>query len=232
MKTNSSIYLISDSPKFNKEAVAEFESFDRDNSLLLYSSLVLNYKEIFEQLPKAISVIYCIDNNDKDFLPEAFNEDNIRVIFCNSADRKTLLKSMSDKYFSESGNNLLIFADSIGISPDDIHKVFNLLQIDDEVIVLGKTNNNNIAFIGFNSFNKDLFLDLAWANLSYDHLLENVSKHDNLIHTLGNFITVNSIEDFKYLYAELSRKESLAYCSQTMHERFTHLFIEYKDLLK
>jgi glycosyltransferase A (GT-A) superfamily protein (DUF2064 family) len=232
MKTNSSIYLISNSPAFNKDTVSEFESFCRDDSLLLYSSLIENHKEIFDRLPKTINVIYCIDNNDKDFLPESFKDNNLPVIFYNTADKKSLLKSLSDKYFNESDNNLLIFTDSIGITPEDIQKVFNLLQIEDEVIVLGKTNKSNIAFIGFNSFNKDLFLDLAWNNLSSDYLIEKVNKHDNLIHILGNFITVNSIEDFKYLYAELSKKESLAYCSQNMHEKFTHLFIEYKDLLK
>ena len=42
----------------------------------------------------------------------------------------------------------------------------------------------------------------------------------------------SDIQDFKTLYKELSKKESLIYCSQNMHEKFTHLFIEYKELLK
>lgn len=231
MKSNSSICLFSNSAKFNKEAIPDFESFGRDDSFLLYSSLFLNYKEILEQLPKTINIILCFDNKDKDFLPEELNGNNFEIVFGDTADKKSLLKTMSDKYFNNSNNNIIIFSDSIGIT-QDIQKTFNLLQIDDEVVVLGKTKNDKIAFIGFNSFNKELFLDITWDNLTYDYLLAKVNKHDNLIHVLGNHMLINSIADFKNLYAELSKKESLAYCSQNMHERFTHLFIEYKELLK
>jgi glycosyltransferase A (GT-A) superfamily protein (DUF2064 family) len=232
MKSNSSVYLFTNSAKFNKEFIPDFESFSKDDSFLLYSSLVLNHREIFEQLPKTVNLISCFDDNDKDFLPEEFKENNIQVIFGDTTDKKSLLKRMSHKFFNESTNNLIILSDSIGISCEDIQKAFNLLQIDDEVIVLGKTNNDKVAFIGFNSFNKELFYNIEWDSLTYDYLLAKVNKHENLIHVLGNYMLINSIEDFKNLYAELSRKESLAYCSQNMHERFTNLFIEYKELLK
>jgi hypothetical protein len=232
MKTNSSIYLFSNSPRFNKEAAPDFESFGRDDSLLLYSSLILNHKEILEQLPGAINLISCFDNTDKDFLPEELKKSRFQFIFGDTAEKKELLKIMSDKYFNDSVNNLIILADSIGITCEDIQKAFNLLQIEDEVIVIGKTNNNQIAFIGFNSFNKELFFDITWDNLTYDYLLSKVNKHENLIHVLGNYMLINSIIDFRNLYAELSKKESLAYCSRVIHERFTNLFIEYKELLK
>lgn len=231
MKFNNSIYLFSDSPKFNKEVITDFESFSRDDTLLLNSSLFLNHKEIFEQLPKSINVVYCFDNIDKEFLPEELSE-NVVNTFGDTSDKNSLLKSLADKYFNDSANNLLLFAGSIGITNEDIQKAFNLLQIEDEVIVLGKTYNNNIAFMGFNTFNKELFDDISWDNLNYDYLLSKVNKHDNLIHVLGNYMLIISIEEFKNLYTELSKKESLAYCNQNMHERFTHLFIEYKDLLK
>jgi glycosyltransferase A (GT-A) superfamily protein (DUF2064 family) len=232
MKSNSSVYLFTNSAKFNKEFIPDFESFSKDDSFLLYSSLVLNHREIFEQLPKTVNLISCFDDNDKEFLPEEFKGNNIQIIFGDTTDKKSLLKRMSHKFFNESTNNLIILSDSIGITCEDIQKAFNLLQIDDEVIVLGKTNNDKVAFIGFNSFNKELFYDIEWDNLTYDYLLAKVNKHENLIHVLGNYMLINSIVDFKNLYAELSRKESLAYCSQNMHERFTNLFIEYKELLK
>jgi glycosyltransferase A (GT-A) superfamily protein (DUF2064 family) len=232
MKSNSSIYILLNSPGFNKEAVSEFESFSKDDSISLNSSLILNHKEILSKLPKTIRITFNFDNNDKGFLPEELKENGFDINFSDTSDKKNLFKSMSEKFFSNSDNNLIIFAGSIGITPEDIQKAFNLLQIEDEVIVLGKTNRNNIAFIGFNAFNKELFQDIAWDDLAFDNLLAKVNKHDNLIHVLGSFMLINSIEDFKYLYAELSKKESLAYCSQNMHERFTNLFIEYKELLK
>lgn len=232
MKSNSSLYLFSNSVVFNMAAAPGFESFSRDDTYLLNSSLILNHKEVFEPLQKSINIFFCFDNNDKDFLPEELNGSDLQFIFGDTSDKKSLLKSMSDKYFNSSANNLILFPDSIGITNEDIQKTFNLLQIEDEVIVIGKTFNNKIAFIGFNSFNKELFFEITWDDLSYDYLLGKVNKHENLIHVLGNFIVVRSIGDFKCLYTELSKKESLAYCSQNMHERFTHLFIEYKELLK
>ena len=66
----------------------------------------------------------------------------------------------------------------------------------------------------------------------YDNLLHKVNRYDNFLYVLNHSLTVKTVEDFKTLYSELSKKESLAYCSQQMHERFTHLFIEYKDLLR
>ena len=232
MKSNSSIYILLNSPGFNKETVSEFESFNKDDSLSLNLSLILNHKEILCKPPKTINITFCFDYNDKDFLPEELIENGFNIIFGDTSDKKNLFKSMSEKFFSNSDNNLIIFADSIGITHEDIQKTFNLLQIEDEVIVLGKTNSNNIAFIGFNSFNKELFQDIDWDIVTFDNLLAKVNKHDNLIHVLSGFMLINSIEDFKYLYAELSKKESLAYCSQNMHERFTNLFIEYKEFLK
>jgi hypothetical protein len=97
---------------------------------------------------------------------------------------------------------------------------------------LGKSINQKLAFIGFNSFNADLFEGAELHDLDYDFFLNKISKFENFIHILDNFILIKDIEDFKNLYHQLSKKESFAYCSQEIHEKFTNLFIEYKDLLK
>ncbi|MCL5029887.1 MAG: hypothetical protein M1480_12815 [Bacteroidetes bacterium] len=232
MKSNSSIYLFSSSLLFNKEAVPNFDNFNNENSYQLYSSLLLNHKEILDNCSKSYRIIFCFDDNDKSFIPKEFRSNNEEIIFGDLNHKIELLKLMSDKYFSNSSNNLLIFSNSIGISFTDIQKAFNLLSIEDEAIVIGKTNRDKIVFIGFNSFNKELFLDLNWDSLNYDNLLARIGKHDNFLHVLGNYLAINDIIDFKNLYVELSKKESLSYCSQNMHERFTNLFIEYKELLK
>ena len=86
--------------------------------------------------------------------------------------------------------------------------------------------------MGFNTFNHELFDEIDWNNFNYDNFLLYTSKHEHFLHVIDNFLVIRNIEDFKDLYKELSKKESLAYCSQIMHEKFTQLFIEYKDLLK
>jgi hypothetical protein len=63
-------------------------------------------------------------------------------------------------------------------------------------------------------------------------MLIKAGKEENFVHTLNNFMLIETKDDFIKLYNELSKKESMQYCSQNIHEKFTHLFIEYKELLK
>ncbi len=231
MKSNSTIFLLAVSTIYNKELISKFECFNIDYSHSLFSSLLMNHKEILEQTG-SLNLVFCFDEKDKEFIPGEILGGNAEILFGNTGNKPEFLKMMSDRYFGMSTNNLLIFSNSIGYTKNDIQKAFDLLAIEDEAIVIGKAGSHNIAFIGFNSFNQDLFLDIAWDELNYDHLLSKVSKHENYLHVMGNFMSISKIEDFRNLYVELSRKESLSYCSQAVHERFTNLFIEYKELLK
>lgn len=106
------------------------------------------------------------------------------------------------------------------------------MSIEDEAIVLGRSINESLSFFGFNSFNKEIFEETDLLDLNYDSFLNRAAKYEHFIHVLDNFMLIKNIEDFKELYYRLSKKESFAYCSQEIHERFTNLFIEYKDLLK
>jgi len=49
---------------------------------------------------------------------------------------------------------------------------------------------------------------------------------------LNNFLKIESLKDFKELYSVLSDKKSENFCTGGIHESFTNLFIEYKDLLQ
>jgi hypothetical protein len=232
MKSNSSIFLFSPSPRFNKAALSNFETFDKENSCLLYSSLIINHKEVINSVSRIGRVIYCFDSNDKELIPPGFKSEVAKIFYGEMENVNDTIKFLSDKYFNESDSNLIIFSNSIGIKPSDIQKVFKLLTIDDDSIVIGKTNNEKVAFIGFKIFNKVLFSQIKWDGMNFDYFLAKVNKFDYFVYVLDGYMYLDSIPDFRNLYHELSKKESLAYCSQKMHERFTHLFIEYKELLK
>jgi hypothetical protein len=231
-KLNSSIYLFSLHAIFNPDHIPPFESFNAEHSALLYSALTENYKEIFEAFVGKINSVFVFDNNDMDFLPGQFNHEGINLFFGNTCNKSKMLKELADKYFINYTNNLLIFSNSICLAANDIQQAFNLLSINDEAVVIGKTATGGITFLGFNTFNHELFDEIDWDNLNYDNFLLYSSKHEHFLHVIDNFLIIRNIEDFKNLYKELSKKESLAYCSQNMHEKFTQLFIEYKDLLK
>jgi hypothetical protein len=107
-----------------------------------------------------------------------------------------------------------------------------LLSKDDETLVIGSSADNSISFIGFNNFNKDLFGNFLNENLTFDSLLRRIDTTQYFIFNLKHFINVLTLDDFRILYKDLSKRESWNYCSQEMHESFTNLFIEYKELLK
>ena len=99
MKSNSSIYILLNSPGFNKEAVSKFESFSKDDSISLNSSLILNHKEILSKLPKTIRITFNFDNHDKDFLPEELKENGFNINFSDTSDKKNLLNQCCGKIF-------------------------------------------------------------------------------------------------------------------------------------
>ncbi len=232
MKFNSSIYLISLSAMFNPGNIKQFGIFDSIHSQQLYSALALNNEELLSGFYNSRAVHFCFDQNDEAYLPKEFSSLNENLIFVNTDNNQKYLKEVSEKYINRTDKNLLIFSNSIGFEPADIKRVFSLLTAEDETIVIGKTKNLNVAFIGFNSRNADFLFDLELSNLTLDKLLLKVNTKDVFIHVVGNFMSIKKEEDFKNLYIELSKKESLSYCSHKIHELFTNLFIEYKELLK
>ncbi len=231
-KHNYCIYLIPRHPVFNKDEAPSFENFSKENSVYLYSNLLLNQKENLDKLYNSARLYFIFDKKDAAYLPEVFRDENLKLFFGDTSQIFGMLKNMSEKYFNRCNNNLIVFSDSIGFSINEIQKALNLLKMEDETIVIGKSSSGKIAFLGFNSFNNELFSEINWVNLTYDHLLSKVSKHENYLQIMNGFLTINTLEDFKKLYKDLSMKESFAYCRQEMHEHFTNLFIEYKELLK
>ncbi len=230
MKQNSSIYILSLFPVFNQDYIPDFESFDKEHSSYLYSTLLLNHKELTRKFSETSNTLFCFNIKDEEHITGNIGDiGDIDFIDTNTA---PVLKSLSEKYFHKSNNNIIIFSNSIGITTNDINNIFNLLSIEDEAFVLGKSRNQSLSFIGFNSFNADIFEEIEHLNLDYDSFLNQAVKFEHFVHVLDNFMLIKNIDDFKYLYNQLSKKESFAYCSQGIHERFTNLFIEYKDLLK
>ena len=231
MKSSSCIYLISPYPVFNKNEIPEFNGFNKEDSSALYSALIHNHSGNFKSVLKNKQVIYCLDERDKEFIPEIFYEQSI-IQFCDCREDVASLKLLAEKYFNNHLNNLVVFGSSIGFTPGEIDRAFDLLSINDEALVIGKCSNDSVAFLGFNSYNPGIFDSLKCSLNSYDQILANVNKYENFIHVMGNYQYIKDINDFKKLYSELSKKESWSYCNQEMHEQFTHLFIEYKELLK
>lgn len=229
MKQNSCVYIISPDPIFTLDKIELFETFDKKNTVYLNLSLILNHKEILNEISDEINFIFCFNGLDKNNLPDELSTLSENIFYLEN--KNFIFKTLSSKYFKEFSNNILIFANSIGFSKNDILKTLNLLTNDDETLILGKTENQKLSFIGFNNFNPEIINSNLFINLDYDLFLKKVFCFDNFIYTLENFMLIEKKEDFKKLYHELSKKDSFSYCSPQIHEMFTNLFIEYKEIL-
>jgi hypothetical protein len=230
IKPNSCIYLVPLYPVFNEKEVRTFNSFSTQDSASLYSALYLNLKEITDNISPFVETIYCFDKIDKEYILPEFPASN--SIFINLSDKSILFRTLSEKYFSLYSNNLIIFVNATSIYRNNIIKYLDLLNREDESLLIGKSNNGKVSYIGFNIYNNDLFFQIEATDLKFDNLLHLACRFDYFINVLTDSLFIENINDFKILYKELSKKESLNYCSQNIHEKFTHLFIEYKELLK
>jgi hypothetical protein len=226
MKSKSVNYIFPLSRVFNPEEVPLFETLDKEHSAILWGTLYINIFEVVSSYSQ--SFILIVDEKDRDFLPGRLSAHYDNILFGNIDDREALLRNLNEKYFSVYENNIVFFSNTIGYTHQDISKTQNLLNLNDDALVLAKSAASKICFAGFNTYPD--FLEKI--NLDYDNVLAQSCRYNSYIYLLENYMSVDSLTDFKKLYNELSKKESTAYCSQEMHELFTHLFIEYKDLLK
>ena len=235
MKTElfkNSICLFSEQPVFNVNSVANIGYLSREDTVYLNSLLMMINFENADGSDVDLNKAIYLSNDDIDFVPKQFISEEYNLITADGIKRKENLENLSSVFFDRYENNLLLRSDVIGLSSKMFNTIFNLLSGDDDILIIGKSLANRVAFLGFNSVNTKTLKALISNSNSYEDLLKEINKNDVFIHTLNGFKVINTFDDFKDLYYELSKKESLSYCSEQMHERFTNLFIEYKDYLK
>ena len=230
-KKKNCIYVLCLYPVFNGEAAPKFENLSLRDSNLLYSHLLANLIELFTDSDLKFELVFCLNEKDENYIPGNFFPDESIIFIKTSENNNSNLELLGKNYFSNFENNILIRADVIGISEITIQKIFNLLTIEDDVLVIGKSTNKKVALLGFNNLEINILDEMFSTTPDYDNFLIETGKSDLFLNTLNGFQLIENFSDFKNLYIQLSKKESLAYCSQQMHERFTNLFIEYKDLL-
>ncbi len=228
----NAVYIIPDSPILNPDLTKQFENFSIDDSILLKSTLYLSLAENFLTKESKIDFYFYMDEKDKDYITDEFRIQNLSVKFSDLYNHKTFYEKLSTKEFLNHKNNILIKPDILGITLNDLDKFFNLLSIEDESLLLGKSVEREIGILGFNNYYPDIFNELIKSKYNYDEFLINFKLSSHFIHTTSDILLIRNINNFKQMYFNLSQKISKEYCSQEMHERFTHLFIEYKDQLK
>lgn len=231
MSVKSYIIVVPASPIFNREIVPVFENLSQADSSLLYSAMYRNHMDMLSKL-KDYSIVYCFDERDRDFLPEEFSDESLDKHFVKSNEVwKEMRKIIADKVHQESPNILLLFSNSIAITPSAINRYFNILSHDDYNLLVGRSSSGKIGLLGLNYYEDRLMEDFSSCDINYDNFLRHAGKLNSYLFTVDSFLTIENFEHFRTLYKILSKKESIEFCSHKIHELFTHLFIEYKEQL-
>jgi len=166
-----------------------------------------------------------------EYIPKYFLPDEAHTIIYNELKITNLSKYLHNQSLTINSKMLVLFYNSIGLSLNDFSRIFNLIQTEEPSLVIGKSVHDQIILSCSYGFDEELINPIITANRKYANYLNSISSKDIFIHTLDGYLSIDNFEDIKKLYIELSKKESLSYCSQKMHENFNDLFIEYKELL-
>lgn len=223
--------MISENPILNPAETNAYQNLSINYSIFLNTLLFSNWVETLLPLNEQFEIVVFLDEKDKEYLPKYFLPYNTKTIFYDQSKltkfSEHIIRCTSDK----NSKILLLFNNSIGLTKNDIFRVINLIQSDDPSMVIGKSDRDQIVLTCTTGIDQSLIDPIFEAERKYSKYLSSISSKDIFIHTFDNFLSMNDFEDIKKLYIELSKKESLSYCSQKMHESFNDLFIEYKDLL-
>lgn len=226
-----SLVVISDKIIFNENYFSSFENFTIEDTKLLFGTLFLNLIEnLSNRQPESDLIIYA-EKNDIDSIQTTLGElqtKKYELFFYNSAPELTFLFNKTISY----RNIIIVYADVMGVSNSLIDEILNLLNTDENTIVIGTSKNSSVCLVGFNHQTESLLKAIQFSERDYSKLLALLKTEEHFIHTLNGLVRVHDVHSFKELYDDLSQKKSIEYCSQEMHEKFTHLFVEYKDLLK
>jgi hypothetical protein len=230
MKKNT-IIILADSPILNPTIIKPISNLSVSYTIYLNSLLFLNWLEILTDLKENFNVIGFLSVKDKEYIPKDFFLPEIQDLFYKRQNLKGLLDEILSQPFVASSKILLIFHNSIGFKKSDIERVFNLIQVEETSVVIAKSKRDKIILTCSYEFDKELIDALQESGREYTEYLNFISKKDIFINTLEGFLSIDDFEDIKKLYIELSKKESLSFCSQKMHESFNDLFVEYKEQL-
>jgi hypothetical protein len=230
MNKNAIIILV-ESPILNPAEIKQVPGLSTNYTVYLNSLLFSNWVENLTIIKDSSEIVTILSEKDKEYLPKNFLPEEFRKIFYNNSQLVSFPEDLLKQQNISSSNIIVLFHNSIGLRPSDILRVFNLIQEEAASVVIAKSGKNKIVLACSNNLDNLSLNSLLQLNREYSEYLNIISSKDIFINTLEGFLSIDDFEDIKKLYIELSKKESLSYCSQKMHESFNDLFIEYKELL-
>ena len=231
ISNKNTVIIVTDSPILNPKEIKSYPNLSINYSVYLNTLLYSNWLEIFSDMKEQVELFTLLSEKDLEYIPKYFLPDEAHTITYNEPHLTKLSEYLFRQSLSTNSKTLVLFYNSIGLRQSDILRIFDLIQTEEPTIVIGKSVRDNIILACSYGLEEDLIDPIIASKRKYVEYLNMITSKDIFIHTLDGFLSIDNFEDIKKLYIELSKKESLSYCGQKMHENFNDLFIEYKELL-
>lgn len=233
MLNSTNIFFVQPDPIYNHDYCPLYPYFTKVDSSFLYVTLLQNLYEIFSSVFPKEDLFLCLNDKDKEILTgdtsSPFLSDNIFYF-----DEETFTNdfiSIFGKRKSDAKNFIFVRPDFVGLTKIDILQILDILLLEDDVLIFKKSLHKKIALFATNKFQNEIPKLIHKKNFVCDSSLKKLCGLDYQLYQLKDVFSLAHVNDFKELYKMLSRKENYTCCSKQMHDRFTHLFIEYKELL-
>lgn len=220
-------------PVFNQFEVAHFEGFDKSSSSSLWKNLLINQIEVISSLKSEYNIFALFHQFDigADGLDELQRFDNLEVLFFEEGHQGEILREITEETRGNQKPLLVVNPLVMGLNKNVYGDLIKLLESEEEISAVIRSLNGYISAIGFNYFEQGQNTIISNLHQHYNKLLPHIMELDSKPLLLSGGIVVKNAHDFKELYVFLSSKESVAACSYGMHDRFTELFVEYKEYL-
>ncbi|GMU89643.1 MAG: hypothetical protein AMXMBFR49_18500 [Chlorobiota bacterium] len=220
-------------PVFNQFEIEEFSGFDKPRTSFMYRNLLLNQLEVVHQWGRHQKCILLLHQFDigAEGLDELQRFEEAEVVFYEEGNQGHILDEIGEEALHEQELLIIVNPAVMGLTANDYDDLLNFTDQEDEVAFIARSSNGWVSSVSFNyneTAQKNVICGIGdpWVKV-----LRSVSMLEArpLITTSG--LVVRGKKDFRSLYDFLSSKESIPACSFEMHDRFTELFVEYKELL-
>lgn len=204
-----------------------------EHQITLRETLIENCIYLLSSLENKANFYFIAHALDKSFLEKALIPDYYQKALIEFENGWNSIKQIIERdNLTESSRYLIVFGNSIGYDLEKLSYILNLLENDDQNVVIFKSYNNKVSIIGFNHMPIVFFESMPFMNLFYDDTLAVINKSKNFLFSLNGSINVDNFEDFSYLFKFLRTKQSKKFCPDNIYDKFTDLFIEYKEYLQ
>jgi len=233
MINSTNVFFVLPEPIFSKSGCQSYPHFSGEDASFLYVTLLKNLYEIFSSIYAKEDLFISLHEKDADAVSAEISFPFLKAntMYFDETTFTENFASLFDKRNPEAKNYIFIRPDFIGLTGKDILQINDLLSLEDDVLVLLKSQHKKIVFFATNKFQNDIPNLIRKKNFVCESALKKLCLLDYQLYKLKNVFSLAHVNDFKELYKLLSRKENYSCCSKKMHDRFTHLFIEYKELL-